>query len=123
MQTLPGGGGGGYRSCEKFDDEKTICSECTNLFGGGGGHGASFNVPPTNTNTGGSGGAASTGGAGGTWGNVGTGGSGGSGPAGNANCRVAGSGGPGGAAGKAVRLNSGASVNITNSGNIFGATS
>ena len=32
-------------------------------------------------------------------------------------------GGPGGDAGKAVRLNSGASVNITNNGNIYGATS
>lgn len=118
-----GGGGGGYRTCNIFDNESGECSDCTNLIGGNGGKGASFDVPPTNTNTSGSSGAASTGGAGGTWGNVGEGGAGGSGPAGSPNCRVSGSGGPGGDAGKAVRLNSGASVNITNNGNIYGATS
>jgi len=118
-----GGGGGGYSTCNLYDSEFDDCSDCIYLGGGNGGKGASFDVPPTNTNTSGSSGAASTGGAGGTWGNVGAGGAGGSGPAGIANCRVSGSGGPGGDAGKAVRLNSGASVNITNNGNIYGATS
>ncbi len=118
-----GGGGGGYRTCNLFDSESGDCNDCIYLVGGNGGKGASFDVPPTNTNTSGSSGAASTGGAGGTWGNVGEGGAAGSGPAGIVNCRVIGSGGPGGDAGKAVRLNSGASVNITNNGNIYGATS
>ena len=118
-----GGGGGGYRSCTTYDSESQSCTDCNNLTGGNGGAGASINDPPTNSATSGSSGGASTGGTGGTWGNVGNGGAGGSGPGGNANCRVAGSGGSGGAAGKAVRLNSGATVNVTNNGNVFGATS
>ena len=118
-----GGGGGGYRTCFQFDDESGICSDCTNLDGGAGGDGASTNVPPTNNAQSGVSGAASSGGDGGTWGNVGAGGSGGSGPGGNANCRVSGSGGFGGLAGKAVRQNTGASLSLTNNGNVFGATS
>jgi hypothetical protein len=118
-----GGGGGGFRSCATFDTEDDTCSNCTNLAGGAGGAGASTDNPPTNSATSGSSGAASTGGTGGTWGNVGNGGSGGTGPGGNVNCRVIGSGGSGGLAGKAVRLNSGATVNVTNNGSVFGATS